>query len=119
MNLTCRRGNPFRYTFTLSDGWTGDMFTGGFTFVVRTGGQRPSSATTSDADAMHVSTVANGEVTFSGAAGTISIPSSVTNLWEPGVYVCAAQGVVAGAVPDVFEMDPVMLSVSIDYVRGT
>lgn len=74
-----RRGDTFEYSFTLTNSWVGSDFTGGFVFTLRE--SVPSSSVTTDAGAVYQASVAGGQIVFVGAAGTITIPNSVTNTW--------------------------------------
>jgi hypothetical protein len=110
------RGDTFRYSFTLSSTWLGSSFTGGVKFTMRL--SKPATATVTDADAFHVASVANGEITFVGAVGTITIPASVTTTWEPRSYYWDLQGVVSGTVPTVHTIDSGQIAVTPDVGRG-
>jgi hypothetical protein len=76
------RGDTFVYSFTLGNSWTGASFTGGVKFTLRT--RVPSSSVVTDADAVHQATVANGQIAFVGAVGTITIPASATTAFPSG-----------------------------------
>jgi hypothetical protein len=110
------RGDTLIYSFTLSDTWTGASFTGGVRFVMRK--TRVPSSTTTDADAFHISSVENGEISFIGNVGTITIAASVTTTWEPVKYYWDLQGVIAGTTPRVFTIDSGFLAVIADIGRG-
>ena len=110
------RGDTCKYVFTLSGSWTGASFTGGVKFTLRK--TVPRTSEHSDASALHQSSVANGEITFVGAVGTVEIPASMTTNWEPRVYFWDLQGVIAGAVPKVYTIDSGELEVLADIGRG-
>lgn len=112
------RGNPFRYSFTLGNGWTGSAFTGGYKIVMRHRGASLPTDQVDDDDAYHISSVANGEITFSGSTGSVYIASEITNAWEPGNYIIASQGLVLGTPDEIYEMEPDLLIVKSDFARG-
>jgi hypothetical protein len=90
-----RRGAEFKYTFTLGNGWTSSMFTGGLIFTLRT--RIPASTVLDDTDAAVVAqaSVAGGEITFSTTTvGTILIPGADTKTWPTGRLYWDLQGIV-------------------------
>lgn len=113
------RGDTFRYSFTLSDDWTGASFTGGVKFTLRT--TAPASSVVSDAGVVHqaLSTGGSPEITFSGNVGTILIPASATTTWGARSYLWDLQGVVSGTTPTVYTIDSGTISVTPDITRST
>jgi len=94
-----RRGDEFKYTFTLGNGWTSTMFTGGMKFTLRT--SIPASSVVTDTDAVDQASVATGEITFSSATvGTVLIPGARTTAWPAKNLFWDLQGyVTVGARP--------------------
>lgn len=87
------RGDEFRYSFTLNDGWTAAMFTGGIKFTLRS--KLPASSEVNDARAIYQASVARGEITFSDdTSGTILIPGARTTLWPAQRLYWDLQGVI-------------------------
>lgn len=93
------RGDEFKYTFTLGNGWTSTMFTGGVKFTLRT--SIPASTVVTDTDAVDQASVAGGEITFSSTTvGTVLIPGSRTTAWPAKRLYWDLQGYVTiGARP--------------------
>jgi hypothetical protein len=71
-----------------------------------------------DITAISQASTSAGTITFIGAVGTITIPASVTNAWDPGVYLWDLQGVVSGATPAVYTLDSGNLTVTGDITRA-
>lgn len=111
------RGDTFRYSFTLGNGWVGTDFTGGLKFTLRT--TLPASSVVSDSDAVDQASVAAGEILMSGASGTVTIPASRAYDWPTGTLVWDLQGTVT-AVPDniVYTIDRGSIRVVGDVTRS-
>lgn len=71
-----------------------------------------------DSDAMEQASVANGEIVFSGAVGTITIPASRTTLWRTGRIHWDLQGVITGATNVVHTIDDGTISIRADVTRS-
>lgn len=109
-----RRGDTFVRTFTLATGWTGATFTEGVWFTLRT--TVPESSEVSDDAAVYQASVSGGEITFSGAVGTITIPATETNTWPTGRLHWDLQGKVSsGSV--VYTIDSGDIRVAADITR--
>jgi len=111
-----RRGDTFVYGFTLGNGWVGSDFTGGVKFTLRS--SPAPSATTTDDDAVDQASVANGEIVFSGAAGTITIPASRTNEWPAASLHWDLQGVISGSPDVVHTIDDGAIRIKADVTRS-
>jgi hypothetical protein len=110
------RGDTFEYSFELSGDWTGAHFSGGVAFTMRT--TKPATTVVDDTDAFHQSTVANGEIVFDGAVGTVTITASVTTTWGPRSYFWDLQGIVTGPPDRVYTIDSGSVSVTPDITRS-
>jgi hypothetical protein len=112
------RGDTFRYSFTLSDTWTGESFTGGVKFTIRL--SAPSTSTVTDTDAVHqsASTGASPEITFVGNVGTIVIPAATTTAWVPRTYYWDLQGIVDASPDIVYTIDSGTIKVTYDITRS-
>lgn len=111
------RGDTFSYSFTLGSGWTGSDFTGGVRFTLRE--RIPDSSVTDDADAIDQATTTGGEITFSGATGTVTIPASRTTLWPTKVLLWDLSGTVSGATPLVYTIDSGTILIRGDVTRSS
>jgi hypothetical protein len=109
------RGDTFSYSFTLGNSWLGSTFTGGVKFTLRS--SEASTATVTDADAVHQATVVNGQITFVGAVGTILIPASATTAWPKGRLFWDLQGSVSG-VPTIYTIDYGRILIIADVTRA-
>lgn len=110
------RGDTFSYSFTLGNGWVGSDFTGGVKFTLRR--TEASSSTVTDSDAVDQASVATGEITFSGATGTIVIPASRTNAWPAKRLLWDLQGVVDLATDRVETIDSGDILIKADVTRS-
>jgi hypothetical protein len=98
------RGDTFVYSFTLGNGWTASMFTGGIKWTLRE--QFPASSVTDDADAIAQASVAGGEIVFSDTThGTITIADSLTDSWLTKTLSWDLQGVVTGPPRRTYTID--------------
>lgn len=97
------RGSEFRYSFTLGNGWEGEMFTGGVKFTLRTA--YPLSIVTDDNDAVEVASTETGEITFNGDAGTIVISAARTHMWPAQKLVWDLRGFITGPPARAFVID--------------
>jgi hypothetical protein len=92
--LAHTRGDTFKYSSTLGGSWLVSDFTGGFKFTLRTAIPPTSVVNDADAGVVAQASVATGEITFSGADFTITIPKEVTTLWPAKTLQWDLQGVV-------------------------
>jgi hypothetical protein len=95
-----KRGTSFARTCVLPEGYTGDNFTGGVKFTLRT--TIPASTVLTDADAVAQATEAAG-ITFEGAGTaldlcvvTIRFSAAVTKLWPLAKLVWDLKGKILG-----------------------
>lgn len=112
-----RRGDTFEYSFRLGNGWVGSDFTGGVKFTLRT--SPPDSNITTDDDAVDQASVSGGEIVFSGAAGTITIPASRTTEWPAASLFWDLQGVISGTPNVVHTIDDGAIRIKADITRST
>ncbi len=111
-----RRGDTFVYTFRLGGGWVGSDFTGGVKWTLRSA--LVDSSVTSDDDAVYQASVATGELAFSGAIGTLTIPASDTSLWPASKLYWDLQGVISGSPDTVYTIDDGRISITYDVTRS-
>jgi hypothetical protein len=111
-----RRGNTFVAAFTLGGGWEGSDFTGSVKWTLRQ--HIPDSSITTDDDAVHQASVANGQIVFVGAVGTVTIPASATTTWVTGRLYWDLQGVIDGSPDVVYTIDDGTLFVTSDITRS-
>lgn len=111
------RGDDFRYLFTLGNGWTASMFTGGLKFTLRT--SEPDTSVVDDSGAIDQASVAGGEISFSDTThGIVAIPAARVTTWPTGRLLWDLQGVVSlGA--HVYTIDRGTIVVTADITRST
>lgn len=112
-----RRGDTFEYSFTLGNGWVGADFTGGVKFTLRSA--QVASSVVTDTDAIDQASVATGEIVFSGATATVTIPASRTTSWPAKQLYWDLQGVISGATPRVYTVDDGVIAIRPDITRST
>lgn len=110
------RGDTFTYSFSLASPWTGATFSGGVKFTLRT--SMPASSVTDDNDAVDQASTTDGEIVFSGADGTITIPASRTTSWPARKLLWDLQGVVSGSPDTVYTIDSGYILILGDITRS-
>lgn len=111
------RGDTFSYSFTLGNGWVGADFTGGVRFTLRT--SIPASSVVADSDAVDQASVATGEISITGAAGTIVIPAERTTAWPANRRLFwDLQGTISGADDIVHTIDRGQILIAGDVTRS-
>jgi hypothetical protein len=102
-----RRGNPFKYSFTLGNGWTQAHFTGDVKFTLRE--DIPGSDVASNASAVAEASLADGEIVFtSSTEGYVELPSSLTRSWPVTTLLGELAGYITGAVPAKRTIEPLV-----------
>lgn len=89
-----KRGDTFRFSFTLGNGWVGSDFTGGVKFTLRDKILKSSTEDLTDAAVIDKASMATSEITFVGAVGTIVIPAERTTAWPATLLYWDLRGVV-------------------------
>lgn len=112
-----RRGDTFRRSFTIGNGWTSSQFET-LKFSVR---ETPAiEGVDDDDDLIGQATVAGGGIVFStGTAGVVTIAASVTTTWPTGRVYWDLQATVAGPPQRVYTVDSGFFQVKRDVTRET
>jgi hypothetical protein len=111
------RGDTFVYSFTLGNGWTAAMFTGGVKWTLRDGA--PSTDIVADSDALAQASVADGQIVFSDTTtATITIPDTVTDAWLTKSLSWDLQGVVTGPPRRTYTISFGSILILPDYTRS-
>lgn len=113
--LTATRGDTFVYTFTLA-GATGTTFTAGVKFTIRS--SYPESSEVTDTAALYQASVAGGQISITGTAGTLTVPASATTLWPAGTWVWDLQGSITGPPAQSYTLAGGKILVSPDVTRS-
>lgn len=108
------RGDTFRYTFALGNGYVGSDFSE-MKFTLRTA--ITDSAVLDDTGAVAQATLTDGDIVFSGANGTVLIAASDANGWSLGVLYWDLQGVI-DANSEVVTLDSGTILIKGDVTRG-
>src|SRR5512145_1593015 len=96
------RGDTFRYSFRLSEGWSPAMFAA-LAFTVRD--SIPPSNVHDDLGALAQATLENGGIAIDGDVATITIHPAQTTVWPLARLYWDVQGIVVGSPPAVYTLD--------------